>query len=206
MQKGKLPSLDTHEEQTAEDQWPYKISVPPNFKGALWGDPIAEQGGAGGGWGTVPLAEEHRIPPFDRGSPAAFHMRDLELPETGLEPLPSHDELSDSPFSDTSMSPNLYDGSAFAPDAKQKQIVFKPGEEMSVLCHGPASEPDEELRRAREEIDSLKFKLAMVGDKSVLDYGHPGSSKSHSPHFGNDEHQVAWAGEMHLLKEYELFE
>ena len=105
-----------------------------------------------------------------------------------------------------SMSPKLYDGPASAPDAKQKQIVFNSGEEMSVLCHGPAQDPDEELRQAREEIDSLKFKLAMVGDKSMLDSGHPGPSRSRSPYYGNDEHQVAWASEMHLLKEYELFE
>ena len=76
MQKGKKPSLDTHEEKTAGDQWPYKISVPPDFKGTLWGDPAAKAGGAEGSWETVPLVEQHHVPPFDRGSHTAFHMRD----------------------------------------------------------------------------------------------------------------------------------
>ena len=129
----------------------------------------------------------------------------------GLEPFSTDSKLWESPFTGKDMSPKESRYAEFedGPDAKKKYFVINADEEMNILCHAPdAKSPESALREALAEIESLKFKLAMAGDSQVYDFRKPSyEDYSRSRSFGaNDESSVAWASEMHLLKEYELFE
>ena len=86
--------------------------------------------------------------------------------DDGKSPFTSIDDKR-SPFSDKPMSPKEARYAEFedGPDAKKKYFVINADDEVNILCHTPEPKgPEEALREALSEIESLKFKLSMTGD------------------------------------------